>query len=334
MNHDNRIREARARRPRAALPASLATLDARCSRCWAACATSSRRRSRATARAPQTPQPPGRAPPTTPPPGHTARDTRRRRSTRGTPTTTAADDRRRSVPADALSAPAQPANFCVGCHGATQIPTFAVADVMTAYNVITTQQKVNLVEPELSRVYLRPAVDRHNCGGNAACDASRRRLPRRDPAVGAATVRRRRRRRRPQALKSAVTSFSRGAGSGNGRADANVGRDLQRSTKARAPRRLDARQADHAATSPACEWVQGGLKNVSGKAQANATDSRKLFDAISPARSVQRRGLDHCRTTSRRSGPARIVSYSNEHEHAQLHAGQGAADYRGRVRTR
>ena len=31
------------------------------------------------------------------------------------------------------------------------------------------------------------------------------------------------------------------------------------------------------------EWVQGGLKNVSGKAQASPTDSRKLFDAVSPA---------------------------------------------------
>ena len=50
-------------------------------------------------------------------------------------------------------------NLCVGCHGATQIPTFAVADVMTAYNVITTQQKVNLVNPELSRVYLRPSAE-------------------------------------------------------------------------------------------------------------------------------------------------------------------------------
>jgi len=63
-----------------------------------------------------------------------------------------------------------PANFCVGCHGAAQIPTFAVDDVMTAYNVITTQQKVNLANPALSRVYLRPAVDRHNCGANASCD--------------------------------------------------------------------------------------------------------------------------------------------------------------------
>ena len=65
----------------------------------------------------------------------------------------------------------QQANFCVGCHGVAQIPTFADATVMTAYNVITTQQKVNLANPDLSRVYLRPAVDRHNCGATASCDA-------------------------------------------------------------------------------------------------------------------------------------------------------------------
>ena len=40
-----------------------------------------------------------------------------------------------------------PNNFCVGCHGAQQIPTFAVADVQDAYNVITSQQKVDLATP-------------------------------------------------------------------------------------------------------------------------------------------------------------------------------------------
>ena len=80
------------------------------------------------------------------------------------------------------------ANFCVGCHGATQIPTFAVADVMTAYNVITTQQKVNLANPELSRVYLRPAVDRHNCGANASCDAIAASFLAGDSRVGAAAA--------------------------------------------------------------------------------------------------------------------------------------------------
>src|SRR6201999_1059463 len=107
-------------------------------------------------------------------------------------------------------------------HGVSQIPTFAVADVMTSYNVITTQQKVNLTNPDLSRIYLRPAVDRHNCGGNATCDrvaadflaaiedwAAIRPAP---PPPTSTT----------QAIKSSETSFAAAAGSGSGRADGNV----------------------------------------------------------------------------------------------------------------
>jgi len=62
------------------------------------------------------------------------------------------------------------ANNCVTCHGVAQSPTFAVDDVATAYNEITTQQKVDLNNPEFSRVYLRPFEDRHNCGGETECD--------------------------------------------------------------------------------------------------------------------------------------------------------------------
>ena len=62
------------------------------------------------------------------------------------------------------------ANFCVSCHGNGQDPTFASPDPTTAYNAIVSQQKVNLANPELSRVYLRPRDDRHNCGGVMECD--------------------------------------------------------------------------------------------------------------------------------------------------------------------
>lgn len=62
------------------------------------------------------------------------------------------------------------ANNCVTCHGVAQSPTFSVDDVTTAYNEITVQQKVDLTNPALSRVYLRPADDRHNCGGETECD--------------------------------------------------------------------------------------------------------------------------------------------------------------------
>ena len=62
------------------------------------------------------------------------------------------------------------ANFCVNCHAAGQDPTFAAADPTVAYNAIVSQQKVNLSNPELSRVYLRPKDERHNCGGDVSCD--------------------------------------------------------------------------------------------------------------------------------------------------------------------
>ena len=50
------------------------------------------------------------------------------------------------------------ANFCVSCHGNTQDPTFASPDPTIAYNAIVSQQKVDLANPELSRVYLRIAT--------------------------------------------------------------------------------------------------------------------------------------------------------------------------------
>jgi hypothetical protein len=61
-------------------------------------------------------------------------------------------------------------NFCVGCHGVSQDPRFADGNPTVAYGAITSQQKVNLANPTLSRVYVRPFSERHNCGGDASCD--------------------------------------------------------------------------------------------------------------------------------------------------------------------
>jgi hypothetical protein len=277
----------------------------------------------------QTPQPPGSSPPTTPPPSgtpppdNTPPPVDPGMPTATPPTTDVAAFEQTLYP---LVRDAQ--NFCVGCHGATQIPTFAVADVTTAYNVITTQQKVNLVNPELSRVYLRPAVDRHNCGGNATCDriaadflAAIQRWAQIRPATAPPMQ---------QALMSAVTTFSQGMGSGNGRADANAVAVFTFDEGA------GTTTADKTGAITlnitGMEWVQGGLKNVSGKAQANATDSRKLFDAINPAGqfSVEAWIIPDNLT---QSGPARIVSYSSSTSVRNFMLGQDTADYRGRART-
>jgi hypothetical protein len=272
------------------------------------------------------PSPPGSAPPPTPP-STPPDDTTPPPVDPSTPTT--------EPPATDVAAFEQTlhpllrstANFCVGCHGVTQIPTFAVADVTAAYNVITTQQKVNLTTPELSRVYLRPAVDRHNCGGDATCDriaadflAAIQDWAAVRPAPLPPTI---------TAIQSAETSFA-AAGSGNGRADGEVVALFQFDEGA-GTTTADTNGAI-TLTITGMEWVQGGLKNVSGKAQANATDSRKIFDAVSPAGQFSVEAwLVPDNTTQ--DGPTRIVSYSTSTSVRNFMIGQAAGDYRGRART-
>jgi len=276
-----------------------------------------------------TPQPPGSTPPPSTPPTTTPPDNTPPPVDPNTPTT--------QPPATDVAAFEQTlypllrstANFCVGCHGVSQIPTFAVADVTTAYNVITTQQKVNLTNPDLSRIYLRPAVDRHNCGGNTTCDrvaadflAAIQDWAAIRPAAPPPTT-------MTQAIKSSATSFASGS-AGNGRADANVVALFQFDEGAGATT-TDANRAI-TLNITGMEWVQGGLKNVSGKAQASPTDSRKLFDAVSPAGqfSVEAWLIPDNLT---QDGPARIVSYSTSTSVRNFMIGQAAGDYRGRVRS-
>ena len=65
------------------------------------------------------------------------------------------------------------------------------------------------------------------------------------------------------------------------------------------------------------EWVDGGLRNVTGKAQANATDSHKLFNTIMPTGAFTVEAwITPANTTQ--TGPARIVSYSSGHGHEQF----------------
>jgi hypothetical protein len=226
-----------------------------------------------------------------------------------------------------------PANFCVGCHGAAQIPTFAVDDAMTAYNVITTQQKVNLANPELSRIYLRPSVDRHNCGANASCDrvaadflvaiqawANQQPAPTPPSPSG------------PQILKSSTTSLS-SAGGATARADANVvalfkfdegaGTTTVDTSGVGTPMTLEITNM---------EWADGGLKNVTGKAQANATDSRKLFDMIGPAGQFSVEAWIAPANITQ-DGPARIVTYSSGTGTRNFMMGQAVADYRFRNKS-
>ncbi len=222
-----------------------------------------------------------------------------------------------------------PNNFCAGCHGANQIPTFAVADVMAAYNVVVSQQRVNLNAPALSRIYLRPAVDRHNCGGDASCDRiandflaaiqdwanqAAAALPPPDPTQ--------------QQVVSATTTAADAMDGGTARVDANViamfkfdegaGNVAMDSSGAGSPIALQIE---------GMEWVDGGgLRNISGKAQANAADSRKLYDMIEPTREYSVEAWVIADNNAQ-DGPARIVSYSQDTQVRNFTLGQNAIYY-------
>jgi len=228
-----------------------------------------------------------------------------------------------------------PANFCAGCHGASQVPLFAVGDATTAYNAITSQQKVNLVNPELSRVYVRPRDERHNCGGDMSCDriaadflaaiqdwanqVSMNAPPPSnsgEPVVSAMTTFADAVEGGPARVEDAaiaVFEFSEGAG------DITVD-----SSGVGTPITLNIE---------GMEWEDGlGLRNVSGKAQASEADSRKLFDRIAPENAYTVEAWVIPDNTAQ-DGPARIVSYSQDTATRNFTLGQNAIYYQLRNRS-
>ena len=81
------------------------------------------------------------------------------------------------------------------------------------------------------------------------------------------------------------------------------------------------------------EWdPQGGLKNVSGKAQASLGDSQKLFNLLSGGNQFSVEAWVIPENTDQ-TGPARIVSYSIDTGRRNFTLGQRASQYAARVQT-
>ena len=229
-----------------------------------------------------------------------------------------------------------PNNSCVVCHGdlVGQDPMFAAANATTAYNNIKSQQKVNLSNPELSRLYVRPHDDRHNCGGDAVCDriAADFLAAIQDWAGQAATS------GPPPTgtlpLVSAMTTFALATGSGAVRADANSIAMFTFSEGA-GDVTMDSSGVGAAIVLQieGMEWVEGGgLRNVSGKAQASVADSSKLFDMITPGNEYSVEAWVIPNNTAQ-DGPARIVSYSLDTAVRNFTMGQNAIYYQLRNRS-
>ena len=224
-----------------------------------------------------------------------------------------------------------PANFCVNCHEATQIPTFAAADPTVAYTVITTQHKVDINNPMLSRVYQRPAVDRHNCGGPEICDRiaadflaaitswSGQAMP---PIPPAGTV-----------LMSATTDLSSGLANASDRVtDSQIA--LFEFQEGDGDVAMDSSGVGTAIALQidGMEWVEGGLRNVAGKAEANVADSQKIFDAITTSGAYTIEAWVVAANNSQ-DGPAQVVGYSSEATTRNFSLGQNALYYQLRNTT-
>lgn len=221
------------------------------------------------------------------------------------------------------------ANFCAGCHGVAQDPTFAVADATVAYNAITSQQKVNLNNPALSRIYVRPKDERHNCGGDTSCDAIADTFLAaiQDWATQAAAI-------GPppggngQPVVSMLTNFAQATDGGAARNDANA-IALFTFSEGSGDVTMDTSGVGTpiALQIEGMEWVEGGgLRNVNGKAQASEADSQKLFDMIVPANEYTVEAWI-IPDNNAQDGPARIVSYSLDTALRNFTMGQNAIYY-------
>lgn len=226
-------------------------------------------------------------------------------------------------------------NFCVSCHGAMQDPQFAVADATTAYNAITSQQKVNLTNPDLSRVYLRPKDERHNCGGDVSCDRiaadflaaiqdwANQAVANVPPPTGGAGP-----------VTSAMTNFAEATSGDLARAD-DAAIAMFTFSEGAGDITVDSSGVGDPITLQieGMEWVDGGgLRNVSGKAQADATSSRKLFDSITLSNEYTVEAWIIPDNTAQ-VGPARIVSYSQDTAVRNFTMGQEAIYYQLRNRS-
>lgn len=226
------------------------------------------------------------------------------------------------------------ANFCVNCHGSFAQPLFAVENVTDAYNAVVSQQKVDLNNPANSRIYLRASADRHNCGGDASCDAiaatflaaitdwSNQAAPADPPpASGTAAV-------------SAKTSFAEAVELAAARVDNNA------IAKFLLDEGTGATATDSSGNGAAItlniqnmEWVDGGgLRNVNGKAQASVDDSRKIFDSINASRAYTVEAWLIAENTAQ-DGPARAVTFSQDTGNRNFTLGQNAIYWQLRNRS-
>jgi len=228
----------------------------------------------------------------------------------------------------------KPANFCIACHdnpAFTPAIDFAVADVASSYAIITGQALVNLAVPNQSSLYQRP-LGNHNCG--AECNriateylaaitdwASQVNAGGNQPPAG-------------NVVASAAINFSQVVEGSVSRADTNVITTFNFAEGAGTTTAgISNIGAGVILNLEGTEWVaEGGLRNVTGKAQASLADSQKLFNLLSGGNQFSVEAWVIPENTAQ-AGPARVVSFSIGTGRRNFTLGQTNTQYISRVQT-
>jgi hypothetical protein len=240
-----------------------------------------------------------------------------------------------SLPSPATSLHGLLSTHCAGCHVSSsrtpQTPFFADSDATRAYEELKGAQKIDLDNPDKSRIVVRLREESHNCWTPADCDSD------------------------AQELEDAVTAFAQGltetavaatlkyskalkladaiVASGGDRYENNVIAlyEFKRGTGARA--------YDTSGVSPAMDldlsggvgdygWVRGyGIEfKGSAKAQASVNDSKKLYNSI---KDIGEYSLEAWVVPANvtQEGPAHIVSYIGPGEDRNFTLGQTLYEY-------
>ncbi|MBI3777027.1 MAG: LamG domain-containing protein [Gammaproteobacteria bacterium] len=230
--------------------------------------------------------------------------------------------------------------YCAGCHDGNTAgaPAFANKDSQTAYKSILDGKKVDKLNPAKSRIVVKLADEKHNCWSVCADDAAQIRskieewvaLTGGKPVDTGFSA---------QTIKSAATTFaaSQAANVLSKRVNSNVvALYLFKEGSGTVVRDLSGVAPAMDLTLSGTEWVaQQGLKNVTGKAEANVESSKKLFDQIAAPNATKEYSIEAwiVPDNNTQAGPARIVSYSIDTGSRNFQLSQNTTQYIHRNRS-
>ncbi len=228
---------------------------------------------------------------------------------------------------------------CVDCHAGSGpgTPHIANADAAVAYAAVVDNQKVNLGNPEQSRLVRRLVADFHHCWSNCVMDGAQMQAAIQawadmvDFGGGGTTV---------AGIVSNSLGFSDGfEDEGQERYRDNV-IALYEFKEGEGTVAADTSGVDPAmdlALEGSVEWMSNyGLSFEEGRAMASRESSRKLFDRIAePNGGSQQFSVEAWVIPGNvdQEGPARIISYSRGTGQRNFHLGQVLYNYNFRNRT-